>query len=303
VAVTKRWSESSFRRGESAEDVYWVDAADESAATFATGVPQQNTSHLLDPRLLVQGSPSIKTLVLGTLYEVRVFYVRLRGGENKKDDPLDESPTLHWQIGSTSEPVDADAKKNPLVNSVGDRFPGLSEEFPTLHLTYTRNEGAYDVQKALAYGDKVNSDSFSIRSINGDMLVDPGQALCRSITAEQYALDAQVVPISYNFEFRADGFKRRILDQGFNGIYDDNGTKRIDRFSNGAGKLVNEPVLLNGGLPLKKGNVEFKVGEGNKTPVAGQLPKGATAERGADGISIFLKFDRKLTIDFAGLNL
>lgn len=303
MAVTKRWSESLFRRGETAEDVYWVDAADESAASFASGVPQQNTSHPLDLRLLVQGSPSVKTLTPGVLYEVRVFYVRLRAGENKKDEPTDEAPTLHWQIGSTTEPVDADANKNPLVNSVGDRFTGLSEEFPTLHLTYTRKEATYDVQKALAYGNRTNSDSFTIKGPNGDMLVNPGQALCRSITAERYALDATFVPVSYNFEFREDGFKRRILDQGNYGIYDDNGTKRRDRFSNGKGKLEFEPVLLNGGLPLKKGNVEFKVGEGNQTPVAGALPKGATAERGADGISIFLKFDRKLSIAFAGLNL
>jgi hypothetical protein len=150
MAVTKQWSQCVFRRGESAEDVYWVDAADENAASFASGVPQQNTSNFLDPRLIVQGSPQVRALTPGRLYEVRVFYVRLGGGQQQQNDnPFDKSPIYRWEIGSTSEPVDSDADGHALINSVGDTYTGCTDDFPTLFLTYTRNEGAYDVQKAI----------------------------------------------------------------------------------------------------------------------------------------------------------
>lgn len=281
-----------------------MDAANEIAASFASPLFSAGVSHLLDGRLRVTGAPNVTTKVVGALYEVRIRYVsntrQLTG--NKKDDPLDESPTLHWQIGSTSEPIDSDIQGNPLINSVGDLFEGLTDEFTTLYLTYKRNESVYDIQKALYYGNKTNSDQFSITTTNGQLLVNVGQALCRSITAEEYATDAPHVPVSYNFEFREDGFDRRFLDQGLNGLYNDSGTTRIERFSNGKGKLVVKPVQLNGGLPIKQGDVSFKIGETNQTPIAGKLPTGAEAVRGT-GNSIFLKFRRKKYVAFSGLNI
>jgi hypothetical protein len=303
MAVTKQWSQSTFQRGESAEDVYWVDAADENVASFASGVPQQNTSHLLDPRLLVQGSPAVRALMPGTLYEVRVRYVRLRGGGNETEDPFNKAPVVHWQIGNTNEPVDSDVDGNPILNSVGDVVEGLTEEFPTLHVAHTRPVGSYDIQKALAYGNKTNSDSFSIKGPNGPMSVNQGQALCRSITAEPYALDAEYVMETTLLEFREDGFKRRLLDQGYHGLYDDSGTTRIDRFSNGKGELWALPVRLNGGKPIKQGSVDFKVGAANKTPIAGTTPKGAEPDPKSTAEAKFFLWKRKKSIAFSGLNL
>lgn len=307
MAATKQWSQSSFQRGESAEDVYWVDAADESAAGYASGVPQQSTSHLRDLRLLAQ-VPVVRPLVIGALYEVRVRFVRLRTGqEQQEEDPLDQPPIIHWQIGISSEAVDADPDGNPLVNTVGDLFENQTEEFLSLFLDYTRNESTFDIQKALAFSNKTNSDTLTIRGPNGDMRVDPGQGLCRFINAEPYAINAPFVPVKYSFEFREDGFIRRLVDQGLNGIWSDSGTNRIGQFCNAAtpAQIITTPVRLDGsGKPLKFGDVEIKVIDksGNpQAPVAGKAPAGATIEKKTG--ATFLNWKRKKTIAFAGLGL
>lgn len=303
--VTKKWSECFYKRGEYQDDVFWVDAADENEASFAQGVPQPNTSSLRDPRLLVQGNPIVKTLVPGKLYEVRVHYVRLINGAKQQDDLLDSPMRIHWQVGARSEQTDQDADGNPLINSVGDPFQAEYETFTQLHLTVTRYEGEFDVQKALAFSDKVNSDHFTIRTRRGQLGVEPGQAYCENITSMPYTDDAEAVAVEYNFEFREEGFKRRLLDAGFNGIWKkDDGTKVLSRFHYGYFPFdaVSTPVRLKNGIPVKgPGGSDVFVGGGNKTPEKGAKPEGAEVE--GDESGDFLIYKRKKSIAFAGLGL
>lgn len=307
MAVTRQWSQDRFKRGESASQTYWVDAADENAASFAAGVPQQNTSHPRDIRLLAQ-VPDVTPKIISSLYEVVVNFVRLRTGEEQKtEDPIDQPPTVAWQIGTSTEPVDADPNGLPLINSVGDLFENQTEEFISVFLEYRHNVSTFDVQRALAFSNKVNSDTFTIHTQRGDLRVDPGQALCRFITAEPFAINAPYVTEILSFEFREDGFERRLLDQGLNGIWDDSGTKRIGQFCNAAtpAQIITTPVRLDGGgKPLKMGDAEIKVIDktGNpQTAQAGSRPPGAILEK-KDG-AVFLKYERKKTIAFAGLGI
>lgn len=306
MAVTRQWSQDQFQRGESAEQVYWVDAADESAAGFASGVPQPGNTHLRDVRLVAQ-VPIVTPKMIGTLYEVRVRFIRLRTGEEQQEeDPLDQPPIIHPYIGTSTEPVDADPFGNALVNSVGDLFENQTEEFLSLFIDYTRNESTFDIQKALAYSNKVNEDSFTLNLKNGALIVNPGQALCRFINTEPFAVNAPYVPVTYSFEFREDGFTRRLVDQGLNGIWSDSGTRRIGQFCNAAtpAQIITTPCRLDGGKPMKFGDVEIKVMDkaGNpQTPQAGTTPAGATQER-KEG-AVFLKWKRKKSIAFGGLGL
>jgi hypothetical protein len=138
---------------------------------------------------------------------------------------------------------------------------------------------------------------------NGQLTVFQEQCLCRSITAEPYTADAEYVTVNYNFEFR-DSFDRRLKDEGVNGYYDDNGTTKKSYLVDGNGDRVTTPQPLKSGKPI---DTTIKVGSGKKTPVAVSVPDHSIPPDGAlvENFSkaSFLKYRRKKTIAFAGLNL
>jgi len=298
MSVTKQWSESRFKRGEYADDVYWIDAANETAATFASGLPQQNTSHPQDPRLLVQGSPDIRPLLPGSLYEATVHYIRLStGGQQQQDDWRDMPIRVKWTVGNTTEDIDTDSDGKPLLNTVGDTFSGLKIELGTLFLTITRNESFFDIQKSLAFQNHVNNNDFTIQSPLGPLTIQAFQCLCHSIGPEsEYAVNAEYIPISYDFELRKDGFDFRILDQGDNGKYSDGGVKKIGRFTDGKTDFVSS-VRLNIGKPI-----DTTITVGGSAVVAGKVPDWALKYDGGDDAK-FIYYKRYPDISFSGLGL
>lgn len=282
-----------FRRGIDAHDEWQVTGASTgSEALDAPGVPHQNDSHPWDVLLLAQ-QPTV-TREGFNLYLVSVDYVRLGGSGSNPDpnDPLNAPLVYRWEMGNTTESVDQDAEGNAILNSAGERFdPPPTKNIGTLFLTVRRNEPSYDPAIALTFQNKRNSDPF--------FGAQPGQALCLSIAPNaEYAEDAEYIPVDYHFEFRADKFRHRIMDQGLNGWFNDNGTLKLAPFYMNITDRAGAAVLLDGtGKPIES---SIKVA-GNETPVAHQSPSPATIED--TGEAIFLIFEKYGERAFAPLGL
>lgn len=232
-------------------------------------------------------------------------------------DPLNQPTQWRWQPGTETSPIDRDIYGNTIRNSAGVTFdPPVNRFTGTLHLQAVRNEPFYDVQKALLYQNKLNSDTFSI---TGAGIVQPGQVLCLSIDcASSISSDAPFVTVVYNFELRGPdfdgedsdaGFKARILDQGDKCWYKPGevlaGLPTMGNIVNVRGELVGSVPLDGTGKPI---NTNLKVGEDDKlSPETSARPLPSEAQvvtvGSGDTRSVYLYYTIYRSIAFSGLNL
>jgi hypothetical protein len=162
----------------------------------------------------------------------------------------------------------------PILNSAGDPFDPPINKFITYGMLRVRRaEPFFDVQKAIKYMNRVNSDSFTVAGAGGLL---PGQAYCNLIApGNEYTLATPYVWVIYKFTFKpgTDPFQSHPVDQGLWGWWDDGGTKKRGRICDPSGNMVDFPVRLNGaGRPIL-GTEYFKVlgapgGTGTPTPQA-----------------------------------
>lgn len=306
LEATERWSDRRLTlagvnsTAERAWDV--IGATTEIEATTASGIPEINDSHPQYSLLKVRDLP---VEVAGfNFYRVRASYGVPPGGSWSADDnPLATPPDIMWEQGLATEPVDRDIDNNPILTSIGvapDQLP--QSEFVTLHLTITRNESAYDVQQAMAYANRVNSNAFSIV---GAGTVQPGQVLCKTIRpASSYKQNAPYIPIAYTFELRGDtaggenvGFRAKILDQGIRVNTDDGPVEVFDA----KGERITSPILLDG--TGKSLNTTYKAGSAGAAQTARATPTGALLVSAPAASAYFLYYKIKKSIDFSGLAL
>ena len=183
------------------------------------------------------------------LYEVTVYYtVRFaRGSEDKYDptvSPLAQPWDVEWGFASSREAIDRDVYGHPIVNSAGESFdPAITTEVRDLVLRIVRNQGAYDPILAHDYVSRsaVNLDEF--------WGFAPGIVKCLKIKANsQRTGDLWFWRVRYEFAMRADGWLRRILDQGFREFTgtDANGKPTYELITDDNGYPVTQPVLLDG---------------------------------------------------------
>jgi hypothetical protein len=314
MAATENWSERTYSPGVSAQRGFTVtDAADMLQAISMCNAhgAAERASFILD-RDLVADPPQVEHLG-PTVYSVIFNYSPeedVRPPENESGG-VDRRPIFDWEPGLIEIPADRTAKKEPLVNAVGDVFdPPLTRFQPTMFLTYTRWDSAYDVQMALEFMGKKNANALSINTQTGPLKVEPGQMFCHSIRpAQPYRSNARAVPIAYRFEFRKS-FKRRVLNAGMNAWYRHGSNPvALGRICNAAGEPIAGPVRLDKeGKPMNKSLKVLVNGQSrtNAAPVTvdaqAQMPP-LTWDPDGSNDAVWILFDMIEDANFAALGL
>jgi hypothetical protein len=168
-------------------------------------------------------------------------------------NPLLQHYSVQFVPQSTQEAIDravdpADpnqALTKELCNSSKEPFdPPIQEEFYDFSIVIKRNEANFPILTVGQYLNTVNSDAFQFFANNGVLYSFPaGTTRCRSIQAdEQRHGPVWYFAVSYEFVVRNDGWKRRIMDQGFR-VLDGTDYKQVADVD---GNPVTQPVKLNG---------------------------------------------------------
>lgn len=164
-------------------------------------------------------------------------------------NPLEAPPKVSWSFATSNEPIDRDIFDKMIGNSAKETYdPPISEEVDDILLKITRNEAAYEPLFASDYKNAVNSDYFygfapgiaKLNLFNGDL---------------QLGGPSPWYIVAYEIQFRRDGWKRRMLDQGFRTF--DSETGKYTTIVDSKGKPLSEPTLLDGnGNKLPNAQIE-----------------------------------------------
>jgi len=176
------------------------------------------------------------------VWEVTVEYGPQEPGD---ENPLNRPLEISWSFAQFTRVCDRDINGHALLNSAGDFFdppPEIDDSRPVL--TIVRNEASFDPAQAIDYQDAVNSDSF--------LGFAAGTAKVMGISSSlQFESNIFFWKTSYEFQFRRDGWKLSVLDQG---RYKTNHKPIPEKDSGGndmVGTHVSDPVPLDGsGNPL-----------------------------------------------------
>jgi hypothetical protein len=130
-------------------------------------------------------------------------------------NPLLRPSVVTFGFNKTQRIVRRYADFRPIVNSAGDEYdPPLTVDASNPVLTVTRNEPSFNPAIAVAYQDAVNSDPFFGAS--------PGQAKVAGISAvSQTENNYFFFQVTYEIEFRWDGWQPILLDYGRNALFQD----------------------------------------------------------------------------------
>jgi len=223
-------------------------------ARDANEIPQIYDPHPYDNWLFVV-SKSAKAKGGPLFYEITVNYSSVK-------DPLSQDPEVEYYFATSNEPVDRDIDDNALTNSSNESFdPPITKDMNDLVIRIKKNEPQFDPAVASEFKGAVNQDVF-----RG---YDPGQVLCTVFDGRKArASDLNYWEVTYEFQVRADGWKRQILDEGFREKTgtDSEGKATYKLFIDDDGKTLTQPVLLSGdGKQLADGGdihkLEFELNE------------------------------------------
>jgi len=203
-------------------------------ALFADGVPRENVDTWPGNSLLrcvgVEAEP-----VSGSAlhFEVTAEY-ETTSTEEQAEDPLSRPAKVTYSFQESTEayfydhspaPEDWNVQKDgpwkgkPVVNSAHDAFEDTFErEAHQLIVTVVRNEASYHPVVADAYSNSVNAESIVIDGIEypaGTLKLSP---ICSSKQTEKVSSGMTVTffETTYQFKCRADGWRDRPLDCGYN---------------------------------------------------------------------------------------
>lgn len=304
ATARERWSDVKFTpgaNGYTAERAWDVDGATSAAdALAASGIPDINDAHPLKSDCKVKSLPVERNGF--NSYLVRAIYETPADGNSHpgpgaQTDPLDMPPTIYWEIGSTSEEIDRDVNGNPLTNSAGDPYTGVTREFTTYYLILEQNEASFDVDKAGDYSNYVNSHNFSITGVG---TFAAGNLLCKTIApCEPYTSGASYVRVRYTFEARVDGFKRRFRDEGVYAWYSNSGDKKGQIYLK-TGEQITAPVLLDGTGGVKNYSA-YNIGDPRQTYSNANIGNPPGAEVVTETNAIFLKYQVYPSRSFTGI--
>jgi hypothetical protein len=187
----------------------------------------------------------------GYSWDVTVSYGPL-GGEAATfpANPLEWPVEFALQSAQDRKPADEDRDGNPVLNSAGDAFdPPPEIDFSRIVFEVTRNEATFSPVLAQTWKHTVNDAVFSIAGEN----YAAGTVLIQDIVAGKplFHPDAGWYwRITYKFEVKPEGWKKKILDQGMKEIVA--GAKRAMKDSQG--QPISSPELLDGlGVKLAAG--------------------------------------------------
>ena len=175
------------------------------------------------------------------------------GGRDQPDDPRNFAVRFQWSTNLIEEQVEEDIKGNPITNSAGIAFEeAVMETVVQLQLRISRWEPGYSPIWAMQFMNTINEVEFNIATGLHSTRIPAGTAkLLRMQPTSAYAADAKLIEIEYMFEFRKDGWRKRVMDVGVHKIVSN---RASDTEENTAPELIlgtdkmplGTPVRLNG---------------------------------------------------------
>lgn len=206
-------------------------------------VPQIGEAHPFNPWIFVSDRSVAVRNDSPLAFQVTVNYIEI-------ENPLEQPTIVEWLSASTTEPIDTDIVDRAILNSSDEPFdPPITEEFNDLLLRGVYNVAVFNPVGASIYINAVNTDFFLGFSPRQIKVVTYTSREIRAITGNFY------VQITVEFQFRVDGWRRKILDQGYRTREADVAGQRVYKnIKDDEGEDITEPVLLNGfGQPLVSG--------------------------------------------------
>lgn len=259
IVVTRRWTGRGLRKtgGNWSATESWVvtgtgDSGQAEDAAVAHGAVHPESIYLRVFHRDPQATGPLSWIITASY-----------GIDDPKKDlptPLMQDPIISWDFQRETEPTDRDINDVAIRNSAGDPFdPPLNRFITTGTLRVKRAEPFFNIQKAMTYMNRVNSDAFNIQGVGG---LTPGQCYCEMIApGGDYTLSSPFVWVIYKFKFKPGGdpFQAHPVDEGKWGWWNDSGTVKKGRICDPSGNIVDFDVRLNGaGRPLL-GSTYFKV--------------------------------------------
>ena len=207
----------------------------------------------------------------GTIYQTWEVLCTYSSNMDEDDNPLDRPPVISYKTQSYEHPVDKDIDGNAVLNSCGQQFdPTIMEISPVLVMNVQVNWADYDPNFALSMYNKVNADTFFGFSA--------GTVLCTDIAGSpESESDVDFYSVDIEFQIRANGWQKLILDTGLQ-EYDSAGGRRNIMVQ---GMPTTSPLGLDG-------FGHYIAGPDSATP---------------DSLATFLPFTIKHTADFASFDI
>lgn len=184
--------------------------------------------------------------------------------EEREDtpDPLDRRAKITWNSNQYTKVVHKDIDGDAIVNSAGDYFIDPAPEIEVSRWTATVTKNLATIPSwILDYADAVNSGDFEIGGIT--VLAKKARIVGLSIGDLQKERNTEFYPLSITMEFRKEGWRLSLLDQGY---YKLNGSGLKIPCVTKDGIAVTAPVMLDGDggqlttpSPANAQYIEFKV--------------------------------------------
>lgn len=212
-------------------------------ALTAPGVPQYGDRHPFDDFLWVDRK-NVKPHEGLFVYTVTCHYSTIPlGTGGPAEDPLKQKPDVEFLSVTSNEQIDRDINNKPITNSSEESYdPPMTEEKDDGIIRFVRNERYFDEYQADEYRGAINNDTFCGRAA--------GLVRCIRYDGNRvYKEDGSYYHrVTYEFQIRKDGWKRRVLDEGYREKTgtDGDGKPTYLEITDDNGQKVSQPVKLNG---------------------------------------------------------
>lgn len=213
------------------------------ASTPTLSVPQKGYHYPGDDFLRVV-KRTVRPYQGPLVYEVTCNYLHRWGERDESaEEPLMKKPEISWLSAVTNEPIDRDIEGKAVANSAGETFdPPITKEFNDLVLRYVRNERNFNHRRSSEYKGAISSDGF-LGFAEGLVMctVFDGQKIYDEKWGDYYQ-------VTYEFQIRYDGWKRKIFDRGFGEYFGkkEDGSPDWREIEDDKGHKISEPAFLNG---------------------------------------------------------
>jgi hypothetical protein len=253
--ITERWTGKAWNLTEQGLDAvreFDVSGAatekDALQALIDSGKADFNAEHPYQPAL------KCRSITLGEALGPSFFRFRAAYGQppmglyvlKNTVDALTAPVRVTWRRAVKSVAIDRDLDDIPIVNSAGDPFPIQQIEVTSRLLTLKRFEPFFDIAKAEAFENTVNSNVINL----GPIRIGQGQGRIVSIEpTSEYPVDAPYLEMAYDFEIDTsddDPFQLYLIDQGHRGWRSNSGGARTGNLVDADGNAVSDDVLLDG---------------------------------------------------------
>lgn len=310
IIVTENWSAEalSYRSPYTAVREFVVTGTTNAQeAINAPGIPQRNATHPYNLALRCLG-PAVRQHRGLEYWVIECPYSVPEGGsthETEPDDPLNKPARISWQNIEVTEAVDRDLDGRPILYTNGAPVdPPLSRPTRFKQLRVVRNEPTWDINKSLGFENATNANPVTI---GGTITVAAQHMRCVSIQpAGEYEQGSTYLAMEYLFEIIFDDslgskpFQHRIMDQGDDGWYDDDGTIRRGKFSDGRGEPITGVRLDGSGKPHAGSFSHVRVGPDDAAPVSPPQAVDVMEKEVTSG-AVFLYYKKTRVVDFAGI--